>query len=357
MKRIVSVVLILAMLCCVTGCGGKADQTPTTNAPTNATTTITTTGSSVTTTVAATLNPLTGKNDLTTASNRPVAVMVTNEPGIIGNQYGIDKADFYMETEAEGAVPRIMAVFASADRVPDKLGPIRSARTPFIATANALGAVYVYSGATTYVKEVLKKTTSLDKITNTDKTTLWRDPYLTQHANVSWNNLITGGAQLKAKMASSGYSDKAVKRAPFTFGEKSGSITANTGQLKSTASTNVTFLYDAATGLYGKNNGKASSCKPQKALGGDQIKVSNVLILHAEKFVENKNAKYTWYNFRTGKGTGYLVSNGTARPITYNRTESSLAIYEEDGSSAVFAEGKTYMFLTDKTLADDLSFS
>lgn len=355
MKRIVSALLIIAMLCCMTGCGGS--EPTVTTAPSASTTTTTTTASTTTATTAGNINPFTGVADMTTASNRPVAVMVTNEPGIIGNQYGIDKADFYMETEAEGAVPRIMAVFASVDRVPEKLGPIRSARTPFIATANALGAVYVYSGATTYVKEVLKKTTSLDKITNTDKTTLWRDSYLTQHANVSWNNLITGSEQLAAKMDKSGFSDKAVKRVPFTFGDKNGSITAKTVQLKSTASTNVTFLYDEETGLYGKNNGKASSCKPQKALGGDQIKVSNVLILHAEKYVENKNSKYTWYNFRTGNGTGYLISNGTARPIKFNRTESSLNIYEEDGTTAIFAEGKTYMFLTDKTLAGDLSLS
>ena len=358
MKRIVSALLIIAMLCCMTGCGSKKPSTSTTKAPTTtAASTITTTTPATTTTVAGKLNPLTGENDMIGSSNRPVAVMITNEPGIIGDQYGIDKADFYMETEAEGSVPRIMAVFASADRVPEKLGPIRSARTPFIATANALGAVYVYSGATTYVNDILKKTTALDKITNTDNTTLWRDDYLTANANKSWNNLITGGKQLAERMAKSGISDKAVGRVPFTFGEKSGSITANTIQLKSTASTNVTFIYDEATGLYGKNNGKAGSCKPQKALGGDQIKVSNVLILHAEKYVENKNNKYTWYNFREGKGTGYLVSNGKARPITFSRTASSLAIYEEDGSTAIFAEGKTYMFLTDKELAADLSFS
>ena len=197
MKRIVSALLIIAMLCCMTGCGGS--EPTVTTAPSASTTTTTTTASTTTASTAGNINPFTGVADMTTASNRPVAVMVTNEPGIIGNQYGIDKADFYMETEAEGAVPRIMAVFASVDRVPEKLGPIRSARTPFIATANALGAVYVYSGATTYVKEVLKKTTSLDKITNTDKTTLWRDSYLTQHANVSWNNLITGSEQLAAQ--------------------------------------------------------------------------------------------------------------------------------------------------------------
>ncbi len=346
MKRFLSVVLVLTMVFCLSACNTDGDKTNTTT-----TTTATTTANTKL------LNPLTGEEDMASSSTRPVAIMVTNEPGIIGNQYGIDKADFYMETEAEGAVPRIMAVFASADRIPEKFGPIRSARTPFIATANALGAVYVYSGATTYVRNVLSSATELDKITNTDSTTLWRDSYLSSNANVSWNNLITGGEQIAAKMQKSGMSDTAIKTTPFTFGEKSGDTTANTVQLKTTASTTVTFVYDAETGLYGKNRGAASSCKPHNSLEGNQITASNVLVLYAEKYVESKNDKYTWYNFRTGSGTGYLISNGTAREINFNRTEDSLTITETDGSPAVFATGKTYMCLTDKTLASELSIS
>ena len=345
MKKAVSLLLVAALLCAFTACSGTVDEPatdPTTNAPT-------------TTTVSKNLNPLTGENDMEGDSNRPVAVMITNEPGIIGKQYGIDKADFYMETEAEGGVARMMAVFASADRIPDKLGPIRSGRTPFIATANALGAVYVYSGATTYVLDVIKTTPNFNSITNTDGVTLWRDSYLSSHANVSWNNLITGGNKLVARMEKSKISDKAIKNVPFAFGEKTGDITANTVQLKSTASTNVTFLYDAATDLYGKNNGKAASCKPQKSLEGNQIKVSNVLILHAEKFVEHQDKKYTWYNFR-GEGTGYLVSGGKARQIKFTRSADSLNIMETDGSTALLSTGKTYMFLTDKNLSGSLVF-
>ena len=345
MKRTLSIILALAMLLCLCACGSEGDTSNTTES------------TPTTTTPVKQVNPFTGKDDMGEQSTRPVAIMVTNEPGIIGKQYGIDKADFYMETEAEGSVPRIMAVFASADRIPDKLGPIRSARTPFIATANAFGCVYVYSGATTYVTNILKSMQNFDRITNTDSTTLWRDDYLSNNANVSWNNLITGSKQIAAKMEKSGMSATAVKALPFTFGEKSGTITANTVQMKTTASTNVTFIYDAATGLYGKNRGTAESCKPHKSLEGNQIQVSNVLVLHAEKYVEFKNAKYTWYNFRTGEGTGYLISNGTARQIKFNRTENSLSFTEMDGSPAVFAEGKTYMCLTDKNLAGDLSFS
>ncbi len=350
MKRIVSLLVVLAMLFCLCACGNGGDTTATT---TGGETAPTTTAPIV---ADKTLNMFTGENDIT-GSNRPVAVMVTNEPSIRKLQYGLDKADFYVETEAEGSVPRIMAVFAGADRIPEKLGPIRSGRTPFIATANALGAVYVYSGATTYVTNILKGMKNFDRITNTDSTTLWRDQYLKNNAKESWNTLITGGKQIADKMAKSGMSNQALKKAPFTFGEKTGDITAATVQLKTTASTTVTFKYDAATGLYGKNLGKAASCNPHKSLEGNQIQVSNVLILQAEKYVEYKNTKYTWYNFREGEGKAYLVSNGKAREIKFHRTKDSLKFTELDGTSALFAKGKTYMCLTDKALADDLIFS
>lgn len=345
MKKGIALLLVLALLCGLTACAPASDEPATDSATT------TTAGTTV---PPKGYNALTGENNMTGDSTRPVAVMITNEPGIIGKQYGVDKADFYMETEAEGGIARMMAVFASADRIPDKLGPIRSGRTPFIATAHALGAVYVYSGATSYVLNVIKTTPNFNSITNTDGVTLWRDSYLSKHANVSWNNLITGGDKLAARMQKSKISDQAIKEIPFVFGEKTGDTPATTVQLKSTASTNVTFIYDAETGLYGKNNGKAASCKPQKSLEGNQIKVSNVLILHAEKFVEHKDNRYTWYNFKTGEGTGYLISNGTARQIKYNRSTDSLSIMEMDGSKAQFATGKTYMFLTDKTLSDSL---
>lgn len=350
MKRLFAFFITLLLLVSITACTDNAGTTSTTT-----TTTVPTTPTTQPIEERFDYNGFTGEYDLEKgSSNRPVAVMITNEPGIIGKQYGIDKADFYMETESEGGVARMMTVFANASRIPEKLGPIRSGRTPFIATANSLGAVYVYSGATTYVLNVIKKTPNFNSITNTDKVTLWRDSYLSSNANVSWNNLITGGKQLAAKIEKNKVSTQAIKDLPFTFGEKEGDLAANTVQLKSTATTNVTFIYDAETGLYGKNNGKADSCKPQKSLEGNQIKVSNVLILYAEKYVENTDKKYTWYNFRTGEGIGYLISGGKARQIKFNRQTDSLSFMEMDGSKAQFANGKTYMFLTDKKLQEKL---
>lgn len=366
MKRLVCTALVALLL--VTLLGGCAAETKDTAATTKPSTTTTTTPPTTPTTTPTVpndepkeqnYNPLTGLNDLEGEKNRPVAIMVPNDSAVIGYQMGLDKADFYMECETEGAIPRIMAVFANADRIPDTFGPIRSGRSPFVHTANAFGFLYVFSGATTHVDKYMASLKGFDfmEAGKYGSPTFWRDSYLGSQIN-KWQNLVTGGAKLSAKIEERGFATTKVKELPFVFGEKSGSITANTVKLKTTPGHTASFVYDENTGVYKKNIVRSSGTKPHVTLAGDQITASNVLVLYAEKYVEFKNEKYTWVNFRTGTGSGYIVSGGTAREIKFNRTATDITFTEADGKTPLtFAEGKTYMVLADKDLSDDISFS
>lgn len=363
MKRLLCMLLVSVLL--VAGLGGcsnkKADSDSNTTSAnsTTATSTVATTAPSVDTDTGLNYNPLTGKYDVEGTKNRPVAIMVPNDSAVIGYQIGLDKADFYMECETEGAIPRIMAVFANADRIPEKFGPIRSGRSPFVHTANAFGFLYVFSGAAQHVDNYMASLKGFDfmEAGKVGSPTFWRDSYLGSHIN-NWQNLVTGGSKLSEKIDSKGYSTTQVKDLPFTFGKTVGNTTANTVQLKTTPSHTVSFVYDAETGLYGKNIVRSSGTKPHTTLDGDQITVSNVLVLYAEKYVEAKNEKYTWVNFKTGSGSGYIVSGGTAREIKFTRTATDITLTEADGKTPlVFAEGKTYMVLADQTLNGNISFS
>lgn len=366
MKRLVCMLLIASLLVCgLGGCGKQEEIQKRTTSPLPSTTTVpTTTPTSAPTEtpkdpLPANYNPLTGLNDLTTENNRPVAIMVPNDSAVIGYQMGLDKADFYMECETEGAIPRIMAVFASADRIPSTFGPIRSGRSPFVHTANAFGFLYVFSGATQHVDKYMASLKGFDfmEAGKVGSPTFWRDSYLGSQIN-KWQNLVTGGNKLAAEIEERGYATTQVKELPFVFGEKNGSITANTVKLKTTPSHTASFVYDSESGVYKKNIVRSSGTKPHVTLAGDQITVSNVLVLYAEKYVEHKNDTYTWVNFKTGSGSGYIVSGGTAREIKFNRTDTDITFTEADGKTPLtFAEGKTYMVLADETLNTDISFS
>lgn len=367
MKRLVCTLLVTSLLVAsLGGCSSAKETASTTTAkPTTATTTTPTTTPTTAPSVPddepkdQSYNPLTGLYDLEGGKNRPVAIMVPNDSAVIGYQMGLDKADFYMECETEGAIPRIMAVFANADRIPDTFGPIRSGRSPFVHTANAFGFLYVFSGATTHVDNYMASLKGFDfmEAGKVGSPTFWRDSYLGSQIN-NWQNLVTGGNKLAAKIKERGYATTQVKELPFVFGKTTGDITANTVKLKTTPGHTASFVYDEKTGLYGKSIVRSSGTKPHVTLAGDQITASNVLVLYAEKYVEAKNDKYTWVNFRTGTGSGYIVSGGTAREIKFNRTATSVTFTEADGKTPLtFAEGKTYMVLADKELKDNISFS
>ncbi len=349
MKRLLSVLLVVVMVLGLSACAPKDNEGDTTTTTQNSTTT-------TTQSVSGSLNALTGENNLEGAGNRPVGIMVANDSTTHGKQAGIDKADLYVEIETEGSIPRLLAVFGNASRVPSKLGPVRSARSPFVNMARALGAVYVHFGGSKPALALLD-TGVVDHINGLSAgSTFWRDDAM-KNAMDYVHSVATSGEKMNEKIQKSKFSTTLSKQTPFTFGEKAGTITAEKVQVKNTASTTSSFVYDKAKGVYTKQYGKLENNNVHKSLEGNAVTVSNVLVLYAEKYVEKKEGKNTWYNFRNGAGTGYLISGGTAREIKFTRTDDSLTVTETDGTPAVFSTGKTYMFLADKTLSSNISFS
>ena len=90
---------------------------------------------------------------------RPVGVMIGNN-STSRPQHGIDKADLYVEAETEGGITRILALFANAERIPAQLGPVRSARSPFVTIAQAMDIVYAHAGGSTPALDTLKRSRS-----------------------------------------------------------------------------------------------------------------------------------------------------------------------------------------------------
>ena len=94
-----------------------------------------------------TTNPLTGvKNlDKSKVSLRPVAVMINNIRIAQQVQTSVQKADVIYETEIEGGITRLMAVFKDIGEI-GQLGTVRSARYAFIDLALGYDAIYVHCG-------------------------------------------------------------------------------------------------------------------------------------------------------------------------------------------------------------------
>lgn len=132
-KKIFAIILVISMLFCV-GCnknsnGGSTNEE---SAPVEP----------------LTVNSLTGLKDIPEdkLSARPVAVMVNNINVAKDVQAGLPYADIVYETEVEGGITRLMAVYKNIESV-KQIGSVRSARYVYVDLALGHDAIFVHCGS------------------------------------------------------------------------------------------------------------------------------------------------------------------------------------------------------------------
>lgn len=343
--RLIAAVLGAACLLSLSACSGQEGPEGESSSPagqSNASTTGGTEGPGTQPPVTNDVNPLTGVADITPgASVRPIALMVENS-STARPQLGLDEADVFLEAETEGGITRIMAVFAGASRVPDEIGPLRSARSPFVTVAQSLDAVYCHAGGSTLGLANIQKF-GLDDVNFLSNASQagWRDPELSSQRGTE-HSLLSGGQKLTDFITGQGYAASTDNPSPFQFDSpKAGDGLGNKVQLSFSGLQRVCFLYDEATQLYNKYNGTLDKMEPHVMVDGTQIAVTNVVIMYDEKY--NEDADHI--NFRLNAGDGVFLTGGTSRNIRWTRTADRLSFTKEDGSALSFNPGKTYICL------------
>ncbi len=100
------------------------------------------------------INPLTGANaeqgyDENASKQRIVAFVVENSPDA-RPQWGMDdekySPDIILEGEVEGGITRTLWFFADYNKLPEQIGPMRSARPPFIRFSELFDSVFIHWG-------------------------------------------------------------------------------------------------------------------------------------------------------------------------------------------------------------------
>ncbi|WP_058306165.1 DUF3048 domain-containing protein [Gracilibacillus massiliensis] len=97
--------------------------------------------------------PLTGMEAEEKVTDRMIAVMVNNHPKA-RPQTGLSQADTVFEILAEGNITRLMAIFQSD--IPERVGPVRSARPYYFNLADDYNAIYVYHGAANFIEDMIQ---------------------------------------------------------------------------------------------------------------------------------------------------------------------------------------------------------
>lgn len=100
------------------------------------------------------LNPLTGASaeqgfDENAINQRIVAFVVENTPDA-RPQWGMDdenySPDIILEAEVEGGITRTLWFYADFNKLPEQIGPMRSARPPFVRFSEVFDAVFIHWG-------------------------------------------------------------------------------------------------------------------------------------------------------------------------------------------------------------------
>lgn len=295
------------------------------------------------------VNPLTGVaefDDVNMAYQRPVAIMINNYCEL-GNysvqkvQTGLAQADIIYETEAEGGITRLLAVYQDISKV-EKIGTIRSARYQHVDLAMGHNAIYIHSGVNAYCKPHLKDLDDLDIADGTyGGEKLSNGQSSTEHTLYAWTDKLWESIENNFNTTSK----SAATWVNFTQDElKLDGGTATSIAVPFPTQT-TRFTYDEQSGLYTRVLG---SSVQSDYFTKESTQVKNVFILMTSmsKYDDNYTRKVDLKS-----GTGYYITNGTMKEIKWTKGAASngFKFTDANGKELEVAAGNSWVCIANKS--------
>ena len=345
MKKIV--VLLLAV--CLMLCACKKDPEPTTEPTTEATTEVTTEATTEATEPAVVYrNPLTGEVLDAPFTGRPFAVSIGNTTSALP-QHGISKADILCEVEAEGGIPRFLAIFTEQEDV-GAIGPVRSARTFFNSLAASYSAPLFHCGGSVrgirgyhdLAGSKIADWAHVDQMSNSSY--YYRDSSRSAQGYAYEHTLFTSGDNAAKALTNKGYLTGEEMDLGFRFDEAV--------DLEGTSAKEITvsflgdkitdFTYDEATGVYSARQYNRDLID---GTTGEQLTFKNVIVLYTGQQKQDDGYYYRSYYDLIGSGEGYFAVNGEIVKIQWSReaVETPFVFTLEDGTPLTMGVGTTYL--------------
>ena len=273
---------------------------------------------------------------------QPICVMIDNEARAIP-QSAIGKADVVYEMYVEGGETREMAVFN--DVIPEKIGPVRSARICFLEMAEEWKPIYIHVGgspaknesnAFNRIRDMLSRGAMTADLDGTKiGQFFWRD-----QARKAPNNDYINGQQVLEK-----YKElPVVPERPLPFATdgilKDGGTDCKEIIVKYRSSYSVIYRYDEATGYYARFRNENPYVD---AADGEQLMVSNVIIQYANAnlYEDNKHAQI----HLIGSGDCVVIRNGKAIEGRWEKKDlaSRTVFLDKDGNEVDLKPGQTFI--------------
>lgn len=365
MKKILAMLLVLAMALGMAACGGeKAPDTtaaPETTIPetTVPETTVPETTVPETTVPETTVpeteppvlyrHPLNGTPLEAPITARPYAVTINNIKAAMP-QCGVEGADLMFEILAEGGITRCLAVFDDISGI-EHLGAVRSARTYFVDLALSLDAIYVHHGGSTYGYDLIRSTgiDDLDAMKSSGSAAFYRDKdrlnsgYALEHTSFATGDKLIACADKRYTLTREEGIDFGwtfVDDATPENGSDAASVTVRfTPNGKKTG-----FAYNQDTGLY-----EASQYGKDYIDGntGNTMAFKNLLVIKAKSWTDSEGYRQ-FVELTYADGEGFYACNGKLIPIKWSREGYSapFVFTLEDGTPLNLNVGNSYIAVT-----------
>ncbi len=269
------------------------------------------------------------------SDSRVFAVMINNHPLAMANHAGLQDAFIVYEIIVEGAYSRLMAFYR--DQETEKIGSVRSARHYYLDYALEYDALYVHFGGSPTAYEDIRSL----KVNNLDF--LVRMGYFRDNSlSIPWEHRAYTSVEMineqLTKMKSRTTSDNTYLNYSIEAIRLSGEdvLIADFVKMKYSSANRIQYQY--RDGFYYRSvNEKEHS----DAVTKEQYYFKNILIMNVRNYLLGSKGRQELDTVGTGKG--YFVTNGLARPITWEKTSrSAKTSYRfDDGEEVIFNDGNT----------------
>ena len=276
------------------------------------------------------------------SDSRPIAVMVNNHKTAQPLQTGLNDAYLVYEIVVEGGITRMLAVYKDADDV--TIGTIRSSRHYFLDYAQENDAVYVHYGWSPQAEEDIYNL-GINNINGmVDGDPFWRDTSL----NVPTEHTVyTSIEDLEQSISDKGYrttseEDNLLKYSidEIDLSIIDGAVKADEVEIEYSDYQTNTFVYDDVNKVYKKYSNDEER---KDYITGETFTVKNIITYQVSNYSMDAKGRQEIENI--GRGEGYLISNGYAVPITWEKdAPSRQTVYKFlNGEEITVNDGNTYI--------------
>lgn len=298
------------------------------------------------------INPLTGLvvQPVESLSRRPVIVKIQNAPRQDRPPFGLSMADVVYEYSIEFGDTRFAAIFYS--QLPEKVGPIRSARHIDIHIVRGYKSVFVFGGAYDELLSLLSDSDFGDRLVREGPNTA---PALFRYDPEGRNYLLADLMKLDPILEMYDIDNQRQDLAGMSFAElaPAGGELGNQLFIRFSGATYARWDYDPESGRFlrfSEIENDLDDNNPQLAPLTDrntqqQIGAENVVILQAVYFPIIKNASAEVYDIQLiGTGPAYLARDGMVYPLSWKREseEDVVRLVDANGEPFPFKPGQTW---------------